>query len=245
MHNSPDDFTQHWNLPFHISFGEVDNSLVFLDLRQDRYQLVEGRAAEAIKSLYQSDEDSLSSAKGQPYANLLAKLERTGLISTGCCDGREIIPITAPDLEGSIATDLSLPPAPPSARALPDALPAIMRATLLKRRNGLEAAVNSVRNGRARLVARQEQGRDRRTRSLEEEINCFFALRPLLYSWKDQCYFEALVLSLYLQTRGHESDWVIGVKTEPFAAHCWVQCDGLVVNDTAERVGEYTAVLVV
>jgi hypothetical protein len=35
------------------------------------------------------------------------------------------------------------------------------------------------------------------------------------------------------------------VKLEPFGAHCWIQDDDTVLNDTVEVVRQYTPVLVV
>jgi hypothetical protein len=47
----------------------------------------------------------------------------------------------------------------------------------------------------------------------------------------------------FLAARGLAADWVFGVRTWPFSAHCWVQAGGIVLNDTVERVAPYRQIL--
>jgi hypothetical protein len=39
--------------------------------------------------------------------------------------------------------------------------------------------------------------------------------------------------------------WVFGVQSRPFAAHCWLQLGGVVLNDTVDHVKRYTPIMVV
>jgi hypothetical protein len=39
--------------------------------------------------------------------------------------------------------------------------------------------------------------------------------------------------------------WVFGVRARPFVAHCWVQYEDIVFNDTVEHVASYTPIMVV
>ena len=49
----------------------------------------------------------------------------------------------------------------------------------------------------------------------------------------------------FLAAEGIQPDWVFGVKTEPFDAHCWVQHGDVVLNDAPDRVRQYSPILVV
>ncbi len=49
----------------------------------------------------------------------------------------------------------------------------------------------------------------------------------------------------FLGAEGIHPDWVFGVKTEPFDAHCWVQHGEIVLNDAPDRVRQYSPILVV
>lgn len=59
------------------------------------------------------------------------------------------------------------------------------------------------------------------------------------------CLFQAYWLSNFLARGDLVADWVFGVTTWPFAAHCWVQSETTVLNDSVERVGRFRPILVV
>ncbi|MFL6603958.1 MAG: lasso peptide biosynthesis B2 protein [Steroidobacteraceae bacterium] len=60
-----------------------------------------------------------------------------------------------------------------------------------------------------------------------------------------QCLFDSLALINFLARFKLYPDWVFGVIAEPFDAHCWVQADGVVLNDTIERVSAFTPIMCV
>jgi hypothetical protein len=72
-----------------------------------------------------------------------------------------------------------------------------------------------------------------------------FDRASLLMGSHDRCLSRSVALAHALTGRGHSCDLVFGVATEPFAAHCWVQRDGMVLNDRLDHVRVYTPVLVV
>jgi len=76
-------------------------------------------------------------------------------------------------------------------------------------------------------------------------VAAFLYLRPLFYTAREACLLDSLTLIRYLAGYGVFPDWVFGVKTEPFYAHCWVQQGGRVFNDSPEYLGEFTPILVV
>jgi len=59
------------------------------------------------------------------------------------------------------------------------------------------------------------------------------------------CLHRSFTLLHFLAERGLAADWVFGVRTWPFAAHCWVQIGPLVVGDDLHKVARYTPILVV
>lgn len=60
-----------------------------------------------------------------------------------------------------------------------------------------------------------------------------------------KCLLRAFMLRHLLQRAGHDPAWVFGVQTWPFAAHCWLQMDDVVLDDHPDRVASYTPILVV
>jgi hypothetical protein len=75
-------------------------------------------------------------------------------------------------------------------------------------------------------------------------IAAFNRLRPL-YNRGYLCLFDSLALLLFLAKYQLFPRWTFAVQSEPFAAHCWVQEQDVVLNDTVERVQPYTPILAV
>jgi len=76
-------------------------------------------------------------------------------------------------------------------------------------------------------------------------VEAFARYRVFLFSSKDECLYDSLALLEFLARYGIYPDWVFGVQTRPFAAHCWVQHGDIVFNDTVEHVSGYTPIMVV
>lgn len=61
----------------------------------------------------------------------------------------------------------------------------------------------------------------------------------------DQCLVRSVAQFHMSWARGVPVRLVIGVRCDPFAAHCWVQREGSILNDSAENVRNFTPLLVV
>lgn len=57
-----------------------------------------------------------------------------------------------------------------------------------------------------------------------------------------RCLPHSLCLRDFLGLHGIGADIVFGVRTHPFEAHCWVERDGHVLNDTADHVAWFTPI---
>jgi hypothetical protein len=101
----------------------------------------------------------------------------------------------------------------------------------------------------AKAAARKaRRGDPRSTVDLEaarRHVAAYVYLRPLLFTARDACLFDALSLTNFLARYGVFATWVFGVQTGPFAAHCWVQHDEVVLNDTPENVRRYAPILAI
>jgi Transglutaminase-like superfamily len=76
-------------------------------------------------------------------------------------------------------------------------------------------------------------------------VRIFRALRPFLYTAKDRCLFDSVALIEFLASFDVFPDWVIAVRTRPFAAHSWVVDGDLILNEQLERAEEFYPILVV
>lgn len=57
----------------------------------------------------------------------------------------------------------------------------------------------------------------------------------LLFGSSDRCLNRSLALLQLCYRRGSRPTFVIGVRTDPFVAHCWVQQGDVVLNDRSEH----------
>jgi len=57
------------------------------------------------------------------------------------------------------------------------------------------------------------------------------------------CLFNSLLLADYLLAHGIMCDLVFGVRARPFAAHCWVEADGGVLDDGEEDCPSFVEIL--
>jgi len=60
-----------------------------------------------------------------------------------------------------------------------------------------------------------------------------------------QCLVRSFLLMRFILRSGADAEWVFGVRTWPFGAHCWVQAEGVVLDDHAERLAGYVPILAV
>ena len=57
------------------------------------------------------------------------------------------------------------------------------------------------------------------------------------------CLQRSFQLRCVLARHGIATDWIFGVRTWPFGAHCWLQIGDLVVGDRLARVRRYTPIM--
>ncbi len=90
---------------------------------------------------------------------------------------------------------------------------------------------------RGRLRPRPEHGRAMALAASFERI------RPWVPR-SGRCLPASMLLLRFLKLQGLRADWVFGVRTHPFEAHCWVQHDGVVLNDSLEHVRWFTPIAI-
>lgn len=79
---------------------------------------------------------------------------------------------------------------------------------------------------------------------LDRLVAAVRAARPWV-PYEGECLQRSFQLRRFLADAGIATCWYFGVRTWPFAAHCWLQIDDLVLGDRLERVRFYAPILVV
>lgn len=144
---------------------------------------------------------------------------------------------------------LSIAPPRRTARAVLDTLPAAQRQRPASRhwRAAIAAGVQNARDARRAFADRLPVPRAERAgpvgAGLLADLDAFRRLSPWL-PFDGVCLYRSGLLRRYLVALGHQVDWVFGVRTWPFAAHCWLQVDDLALDDEAERLIAYHPIMV-
>jgi hypothetical protein len=174
---------------------------------------------------------------------LISQLLAHGMLVTDPQVGKPAVPVTTTRAaRGLVEFDLDMRPKVSAAQLWRFAR-SCLRAQLSLKLRPIQAIVDSVRARKAARAARGPQEVDPvRLRSL---VTAFARLRPLFYTLRLACLLDSLTLLHFLSAEGIHPDWVFGVKTEPFDAHCWVQLGELLLNDVPDRVRQYSPILVV
>lgn len=222
----------------YVHFCMTDTAAVFLDLARDAYIGIGGREAELIRTVSHNREISRSA-----MSQLTRVLAAHGLLADNHAVGRHFVPATPPPCRGPLLdldADIEL-------RALlridPKHIWRLFRAiaaTVINFRFG------SLRRAVDRIQRRRKHGATGviDLRSARVHVGHFLLLRPLFYAARGRCLFDSLVLVEFLSYYGLYPNLVLGVRTNPFKAHCWVEGDGFVFNDNPAITGGFAAILV-
>jgi hypothetical protein len=76
-------------------------------------------------------------------------------------------------------------------------------------------------------------------------VDVFRRLRPFVFAAEGRCLLHALTLMRFLSHYQYYADWVIGVRTQPWGAHSWVQWDRYLLDSNPEKVCGYTPIMMV
>ena len=98
----------------------------------------------------------------------------------------------------------------------------------------------------ALVIAGAQAKRARRGTTVSPRLlaNRFTASRRWLPQTPN-CLTDSLALLAFLARHGATAELVFGAKLDPFAAHCWVQVDTLLLNDSIDRIEPFTPVAVI
>ena len=243
-------------LASHVHLCVTDDHVVLLDLKRDKYVGVGRSQMRALRRCVKgwpapqgidpeaAELDSTGSADG-----ILATMLSAGMLTTDVSRGKEALPVVTPIAESALGELDAGPGSDPfdrrpgiAAGHVANFILACLKARFALRFRPIDSVV-------ARAAARKARYTGSRApmniESFREHVARYAYLRPLLFTAKDACLFDALALSNYLARYRIFATWVFGVQTGPFAAHCWLQHEGVVLNDTPDNVRRYAPILAV
>ncbi len=235
-----------YSLARHVFVCRNEDYVIVLDVHEDRYfSLDAGRTAALAPFLpgWPASQTDPGADTGPSVEEVAAPLLAQGWLLEDDAAGRAATPasIVAPHIELLSGLEDSRPKV-----GFSDALAffvASVRARLLMHTGSFERIVQRVAARKAAALARGVRGVD--VERARELMALFGYLRAFLFSHREDCLRDSFAVLEFMAGYGIFPDWVFGARARPFAAHCWVQYEGVVFNDTAERAGGFTPILVV
>ena len=221
-------------------FACVDRgTLLFLDLSRDEYHGVPAPLSFPIAQMLglgnvESHENGYR-AGGHDLEEQIRSLKAAGLV---CAAGKHRFfpaPPAPPRFELTGYDPVNLPS--PNASAVTAFLRAAATASVLIRTRRLESIVARVarRNSSPRLAPDRMR--------LQLLVEHFSIMTPIVMSGHDQCLRSSLILIEFLALHSITAKWTFGVRSIPFRAHCWVELNGCILNDSLSQVGEYSPLM--
>ena len=213
--------------------------------RRDAGQPAANEARAAPAQFVSADAESANAEPEIAAAEAAAPLLRQGWLLESPAPAhavKEAWPTAVRPSESELLTGLDAVQVPIGARAIIEFVRASLFARFALRFWPFERVIGRVRRRKAARAATSPPLDVARAREL---VDTFARLRVFLFSHRDKCLQDSLALLEFLARYDIFPNWVFAVRARPFVAHCWVQHEDLVFNDTAEHVGSYTPIMVV
>lgn len=227
----------------HVFLCRAKRHWVILDVNRDKYLCIDRREFEALGPSLRGWEEILP--PGEPAGAPAPEASNAFATDLLNLDILTRDPVQAKDARPTpytLPTDALDPDSPSGTLSCTRAVSFFASAAQSSRqlqRQRFQSTVEFVRTRRLRRAHHARPFDLERARSL---LAVFDRLR-LFYPRAYLCLFDSLALIHFLARFDLYPDWVFGVNADPFEAHCWVQADGVVLNDTVERVSAFTPIM--
>ncbi|MCA1196499.1 lasso peptide biosynthesis B2 protein [Sphingomonas sp. R647] len=215
-----------WTLLPHLTACLAGEAVILLDLRADRYFRVSARLAPHVR-------DWFAQGGGAAPAIIAAFLVRSRLVERS--DLRQLSARAAP---------VSIPNAVPH-QELAHALPRLGAARLAGEVIGTWLALRTRRLETLLGAHRAQRSALPAGPALAPAMLAAYHRARRLVPIAKNCLLDSLALDRWLGDTAPPRKIVVGVTAEPFLAHCWLQTDGLLLNDHPDHVRRYAPILVV
>jgi hypothetical protein len=224
---------------------------VLLDLKRDKY-LGLGRmetewVASAVNTWPKPAWDELENRKPPDAGDvqkLLALLTDAGILTRNAEDGVSAGRRTVIDMQKewvSIGDEIEVESTVTAAHVVNFAK-AFAEARLSLALRSFEATVERVR---VRKAARGREIEGCHVLQVAAMVDVFRRLRTFVFAAEGRCLLHALTLVNFLARCDFYPEWVIGVSTQPWGAHSWVQWGDFLLDTNPEKVCQFTPILVV
>ncbi len=232
-------------LASHVRACSIEGQVILLDLRHNQYLGVGGPQSNAladhVEGWPRNSDQAQALATSAALSVLTKRLVAQGLLTDTPPEPKR--EATVEEATSSLDFENVVIAPRISTRRFGRFLQAAAVATLWMRCRSLESIASAVATRRERLhrAAFECDSLD----TMTSGTAVYDKMRPFVFTAQDKCLHDSLALIGFLASEGLFPRWVIGVKTQPFGAHSWVQSGATVLNDQHENVRRFRPILVV
>jgi len=235
---------QRYLLSPHAYVCAADGHAVFLDLKRDRYSALDPGDIPFVRDQIRGWStlrlpDPAASADDNGANAILQQLLDEGLVTDDERRGKEVSCVQVPAPAHSL---YNISPLRPKAEELRVFLSACAAATWMLRRWSIQRTVEWAREMKTPTAHEQALCDSERVAEL---VGAYYRLQPFAFSPVNACLRNSLTLLLFLRRFGCFPTWFFGVAMAPWAAHSWLQHDGLLLNDSVTHIRKYVPILAV
>jgi Transglutaminase-like superfamily len=236
----------HYFISKHIYPCHLLHGAILLDLRRDQYVGLNEKQSIALSRVVRGwSRPNVAQLGGiavpeEDVDSLVGHLLKVGVLTTNLETGKTAASCVNPT---PIGRELPETPATihPIAPYFGRFLIAVTRAYIAFRCRSLLYAVESCRKRKQALARFGDTPLDRTL----QVTRVFWSLRPFFFTDKEQCLFDSIALMEFLMMHSIRADLVIGVTSDPFSAHAWVQAEQYVLNGSADYARRFQPIMTV
>lgn len=230
---SGDTAMAHYVLRDDLSYCRVGERLVFLDVGSDRYFHLPYPMEQALAAYLDG--------AGCPDTDISKLVKRSILVEqTGTTIGSRA------SIEPAVRSAVEASLQPRNLRITE--LMEVFAIVLITRMNLKISKLKSILDGLAADKHIQTRRTKPPTELFEQRLSdaaAVFRRARLYVPIEMRCLLDSIAMARFLHRRRIHAHIVFGIALDPFAAHCWVQVDDLVLNDTVGNVTSHTLIRVV
>lgn len=220
-------------LPESVYLCFTCDGAIFLDVKHDRYSGLDFTQSSLLRDLL----DNTASVDGTALASELCQ---AGLLTQSSVGSRPLAPTSVPIPKTLLVQPSFERISSASASEFLNFIRACIVAYCALRWRSLEFAITRLRNRATRVVDQPDEVTLSKAKHL---LGVFNFLRPFVYKSQDGCLHDSLALAEFLHYYGIRSTCVLGVKTVPFSAHCWVQVGPyLAIEQSPESLAAFSPI---
>jgi hypothetical protein len=215
-----------------LSFCRVDDHLIFLDIRNDRYFRLPSNLERPFVAYANGNEDT----------DVGDLVKRNILVEAPGSQGR----VTAVNIECPVRSALEQScQAKLHLGSLVDVFITVCSIRRQLRTRPLRISLDSVVAFRSSKQPRPGSISDQAVEQLLLEASGEFRFARAYTPVETRCLLDSLAMVKFLARRKLHASIVFGVTSDPFSAHCWVQAGDLVLNDTVGHANAHTPIRVI